>query len=48
MRCYVPLAGLGDPPPKAAREVLQLGQTRRFTVVALDPPRRGVELALER
>jgi hypothetical protein len=46
MHCYVPLSGLGDPPPKSARAVLQKGETRRFVVVALDPPRRGVQLAL--
>ncbi len=45
-RCYVPLRGLGDPPPQKARQVLERDQRRRFEVVALDPPRRGVELAL--
>ena len=45
-RCYVPLSGLGDPPPRAAREVLKKGERRRFTVQALDPARRGIELAL--
>jgi hypothetical protein len=46
VRCYVPLAGLGDPPPKSAREVLRKGETRTFVLTALDPHRRGVELAL--
>jgi hypothetical protein len=45
-RCYVPLTGLGDPPPRAAREVLKKGERRRFVVQALDPPRRGIEMAL--
>jgi hypothetical protein len=45
-RGYVPLAGLGDPAPARAREVLRKGDTRRFTVQAVDAPRRNVELAL--
>ncbi len=47
MRCYLPLRGLGHPPPQKAREVLDRGERRWFTIVALDPPRRGAELALE-
>ncbi|HLX78407.1 MAG TPA: S1 RNA-binding domain-containing protein [Acidimicrobiales bacterium] len=43
---YVPLSGLGDPAPKSAREVLKKGERRRFVVTALDPYRRGVEVAL--
>jgi Zc3h12a-like Ribonuclease NYN domain/S1 RNA binding domain len=46
VRCYVPLRGLGDPPPRAAREVLDRGETRTFVVQALDAPRRGIDLAL--
>ncbi len=46
VRCYVPLSGLGDPAPRAAREVLHRGEERTFVVTALDPFRRGVELAL--
>jgi len=46
MQCYVPLAGLATPPPRRAREVLERGERRTFVVVALDPPRRGAELAL--
>jgi hypothetical protein len=46
MRCYVPLSGLGDPPPRSAREVLKRGERRAFVLTALDPHRRGVELAL--
>jgi hypothetical protein len=45
-RCYVPLSALGDPAPRAAREVLTKGENKGFVVQALDPPRRGIELAL--
>ena len=45
-RCYVPISALGDPPPRAARDVLGRGERRRFVVQALDPQRRGVELSL--
>ena len=45
-RCYVPLSALGDPPPRAAREVLERGSHRTFVLQALDPQRRGIELAL--
>ncbi len=46
IHCYVPLTGLGDPPPRKAREVLQRGQRQSFVLVGLDPPRRVAELAL--
>lgn len=46
MLCYVPLAGLGDPPPRRARDVLHQGEIRTFELVALDPARRGAQLAL--
>jgi len=46
VRCYVPLSALGDPPPRAAREVLTRGEKHTFVVQALDPLRRGIELAL--
>jgi len=45
-RCYVPISALGDPPPRAARDVLSRGERRAFVVQALDPQRRGIELAL--
>ena len=45
-RCYVPLTGLGEPPPRSAKDVLRRGEPRTFVVQALDPPRRGIELAL--
>jgi hypothetical protein len=46
VRCYAPLRGLGDPAPRAAREVLSRGEVRTFVVQALDAPRRGIDLAL--
>ncbi len=45
-RCYVPLKLMGDPAPRAARDVLTIGETRRFAVHSLDTPRRGIDLAL--
>ena len=46
MRCYVPLANMGDPPPRSAREVLKRRERMMFVLTALDPQRRGAELAL--
>jgi hypothetical protein len=46
MQCYVPLAGFASPPPRRAREVVDRGEQRQFVLVALDPARRGAELAL--
>ncbi len=45
-RCYMPLSAMGDPPPRAARDVVIKGETRQFVVQALDPPRRGIEIAI--
>ena len=45
-RCYAPVSGLGDPPPRSAKEILSRGEVRTFVIQALDPPRRGIELAL--
>jgi hypothetical protein len=45
-RCYAPVSGLGDPPPRSAKEILTKGEVRTFVIQALDPPRRGIELAL--
>ena len=45
-RCYVPLKLMGDPAPRAARDVMTVGETRRFAVHSLDTPRRGIDLAL--
>jgi hypothetical protein len=44
--CYLPLSAMGDPPPRSAREVVGKGETRSFVVQALDPHRRGIELAI--
>jgi S1 RNA binding domain/Zc3h12a-like Ribonuclease NYN domain len=43
-QCYVPLRELGDPPPRSAREVLNLGETRPFVVHRFDPVRRGIDV----
>jgi hypothetical protein len=45
-RCYVPLKLMGDPAPRAARDAMTIGETRRFAVHSLDTPRRGIDLAL--
>jgi hypothetical protein len=46
VQCYVPLTNLADPAPRSARTVLKRNEERTFVVTALDPQRRGVELAL--
>ncbi len=46
VRCYVPIAAMGDPRPMKARDVLTRGETRMFVIQAVDAPRRGIELAL--
>ncbi|MFP5320791.1 MAG: NYN domain-containing protein, partial [Acidimicrobiia bacterium] len=38
-RCYISLKSISDPPPRSAREVLTLGETRQFVVQAIDTPR---------
>jgi hypothetical protein len=45
-RGYVPLRNLARPAPRSAREVLNVGDRRRFVVIAIDAPRRGIDLAL--
>ena len=45
-RCYISLKSISDPPPRSAREVLELGETRQFVVKAIDTPRRGIDLAM--
>jgi Histone H1-like nucleoprotein HC2/Zc3h12a-like Ribonuclease NYN domain/S1 RNA binding domain len=45
-RAYVPLRNLGDPAPRSAKEVLRVGDDQKFVVVAVDTPRRGIDLAL--
>ena len=46
VRCYVPLKRMGDPAPRAARDVMSLGDELRFIVDSIDTPRRGIDLAL--
>jgi hypothetical protein len=46
LHSYIPLTGMGDPPPTKARQVLSRGERRDFVLVGLDPPRRVAELAL--
>ena len=46
MRAQVPLAGLGNPPPNKARDVLSKGETRQFELVSLDAARRRAALKL--
>jgi hypothetical protein len=45
-RCYVGLKFMGDPAPRSAKDVLNLGETHTFAVHAFDTPRRGIDLAL--
>ncbi|MGZ8763310.1 MAG: NYN domain-containing protein [Acidimicrobiia bacterium] len=46
VRAYLPLAGMGDPPPTRARDVLEKGERRAFIVQAVDAPRRAIEVGL--
>jgi hypothetical protein len=41
---YVPLRSLGDPPPRSAREVLAVGESRAFRVLRFDPSTRGIDV----
>ncbi|HEU5082323.1 MAG TPA: histone H1-like repetitive region-containing protein [Acidimicrobiales bacterium] len=45
-RCYISLKSISDPPPRSAREVLTIGETRQFVVKAIDTPRRGIDLVM--
>ncbi|HEX6569226.1 MAG TPA: S1 RNA-binding domain-containing protein, partial [Acidimicrobiales bacterium] len=45
-RAYVPLRNMAHPAPRSAKEVLRVGEERRFVVVSIDPPRRGIDLAV--
>jgi hypothetical protein len=45
-RAYISLKSISDPPPRSAREVFELGETREFVVKAIDTPRRGIDLAM--
>ncbi|MEZ5141407.1 MAG: S1 RNA-binding domain-containing protein [Acidimicrobiales bacterium] len=44
--CYLPLKLMAEPPPRSARDVLAVGETRSFVVHELDPPRRSVDLSM--
>jgi hypothetical protein len=46
MRAHIPLAGLGNPPPNKARDLLSKGETRQFELVSLDAARRRAALKL--
>jgi hypothetical protein len=45
-RAYVPLRNMANPAPRSAKEVLQVGDEQRFVVVSIDPPVRGIDLAV--
>jgi hypothetical protein len=45
-RAYIPLRNLAHPAPRTAKGILRVGEVRRFVVVAIDPPRRGIDLAV--
>jgi hypothetical protein len=45
-RAYLPLRNLADPAPRSAKEVLRVGDEQRFVVVSIDPPLRGIDLAV--
>jgi predicted RNA-binding protein with RPS1 domain len=45
-RAYIPLRNLAHPAPRSAKEMLRVGEERRFVVVSIDPPRRGIDLAV--
>ncbi len=48
LHCYIPLTGMGDPPPTKARQLFKKGEVRSFVLAGLDPPRRVAELAFPR
>ena len=45
-RCYVPMKLMGTPTPRAAREVMAIGERRLFAVHSIDAPNRGIDLAM--
>ncbi len=47
VQCYIPLKAMGDPAPLRARDVINIGEVRTFTVASVDAPRRGIDLALD-
>jgi hypothetical protein len=46
VRSYLPLAAMADPAPRAAREVVDQGETRDFVVDGIDWEREGLDLAI--
>ncbi len=46
VRCYLPLAAMGEPAPRAARDVVEQGETRDFVVDGIDWEREGLDLAI--
>jgi hypothetical protein len=47
VQCYIPLKAMGDPAPLRARDVVNIGEVRTFTVASVDAPRRGIDLSLD-
>jgi hypothetical protein len=47
VQCYIPLKSMGDPAPLRARDVVNIGEVRTFTVASIDAPRRGIDLSLD-
>ncbi len=45
-RCYVPMKLMGAPTPRAARDVMAIGERRLFAVHSIDAPHRGIDLAM--
>lgn len=45
-RCYVPMRYMATPMPRAAREIVALGETLTFTVVSFNAARRGIDMAI--
>jgi len=46
VRCYLPLSAMADPAPRAARDVVEQGETRAFVVDGIDWEREGLDLAV--
>jgi hypothetical protein len=45
-QCYLALRSMAVPPPKSAKEVLAVGESRSFVVQSFDSPRRSIDLAI--
>ena len=46
VRGYIPLRLMGNPPPRSAREVMQVGDAVTLVVTSFAPARRSVDLAM--